>query len=60
MALIMTAAIWILQVVLSSWWLKHHRFGPLEWLLRRFTYGKTMEAKRTGKEKEFVAVAEGM
>jgi len=56
-ALIMTAAIWIVQVVLSNWWLKHHRFGPLEWLLRRFTYGKTMAAEKIYKEEELVAVA---
>jgi uncharacterized protein len=55
-ALVMTVSIWIVQVLFSSWWMKHYRFGPLEWLLRRFTYGKTMSAKKT----ELVAVAETM
>jgi uncharacterized protein len=26
------------QLIFSSWWLKHFRFGPFEWLLRSFTY----------------------
>lgn len=40
LALFLSASIWVVQVVLSTWWLKHHRFGPLEWVLRSFTYGK--------------------
>ena len=43
-ALTMTVSIWIFQVLFSSWWLKQHRFGPLEGLLRRFTYGKAVTA----------------
>lgn len=31
-------AIWILQLVVSPIWLKHFRFGPLEWLWRSLTY----------------------
>jgi len=27
------------QVALSNWWLKSHRFGPMEWLWRGMTYG---------------------
>jgi len=41
-ALIITAAIWVFQVQFSKWWLKHYRFGPLEWALRSFTYGRAM------------------
>ncbi|HKB45639.1 MAG TPA: DUF418 domain-containing protein, partial [Chitinophagaceae bacterium] len=57
-ALIMTASIWIVQVLFSTWWLKYHRFGPLEWLLRRFTYGKMLTAKKIEKETDLVAVSE--
>ncbi len=28
------------QIALSSWWLAHYRFGPMEWLWRSLTYGK--------------------
>jgi uncharacterized protein len=59
-ALIMTASIWIIQVLFSNWWLKHYRFGPLEWLLRRFTYGKTLTAKKMESETELVAIAQRM
>jgi len=58
-ALIMSVSIWIVQVILSMWWLKHYRFGPLEWMLRRFVYGKMMPAKNSNK-KLTEAVAETM
>ncbi len=28
------------QVIFSSWWLRHYRFGPAEWLWRSLTYGQ--------------------
>ena len=28
------------QIVASRWWLGHFRYGPLEWLWRRLTYGR--------------------
>src|SRR6185295_11409776 len=54
-ALVMTAVIWVFQIFFSSWWLSRHKFGPLEWLLRWFTYGRTMAIK---KEREQVELAE--
>lgn len=33
-------AIWIFQLITSPLWLKHFRFGPVEWLWRCLTYGK--------------------
>jgi uncharacterized protein len=32
-------AIYTLQVPFSKWWLSTHRYGPMEWLWRRLTYG---------------------
>lgn len=29
-----------MQIAFSNWWLKSHRFGPMEWLWRGMTYGK--------------------
>jgi uncharacterized protein len=40
-------AIIALQVVLSGWWLKYFRFGPLEWLWRSGTYLKCQPMRRT-------------
>ena len=30
--------IWILQLIVSPLWLRHYRYGPLEWLWRSLTY----------------------
>ena len=49
-ALMMSASIWIIEVVFSRLWLAHYRFGPLEWLLRRFTYGKSLVRKDVNEE----------
>jgi uncharacterized protein len=34
------AGVWILQLIISPIWLRHFRFGPLEWCWRSLTYGK--------------------
>ena len=34
------AAVWILQLLWSPWWLARFRFGPLEWAWRTATYMK--------------------
>ena len=31
-------AVWIVQLVASSWWVKRFRYGPLEWVWRSLTY----------------------
>ncbi len=39
-------AIWVFQLIISPIWLKHFRFGPLEWLWRSLTYWKIQPMKR--------------
>jgi uncharacterized protein len=34
------AGIWVLQLIASPIWLRHFRFGPLEWAWRSLTYWK--------------------
>jgi uncharacterized protein len=34
------AAIWVFNLVASSIWVRHFRFGPLEWCWRSLTYWK--------------------
>lgn len=34
------AAIWVFQMIVSPIWLRHFRFGPLEWCWRSLTYWK--------------------
>jgi len=30
------------QIPLSAWWLSRYRFGPVEWIWRRLTYGRPL------------------
>ena len=41
-AMAIAAAIVILQIPLSAWWLSRFRFGPVEWMWRRLTYGRPL------------------
>lgn len=38
--------IFSLQVIFSKWWLKNHKFGPMEWVWRQLTYGKFIRNKK--------------
>lgn len=38
--ILITIAIFNMQIPLSKWWLSRFRFGPMEWLWRSLTYGK--------------------
>ena len=37
---VLSVFIFVLQILLSRWWLTRFRFGPMEWLWRTLTYGK--------------------
>lgn len=39
-AIVIAATIYAAQLVGSAWWMRRHRYGPLEWLLRWFTNGE--------------------
>ncbi len=43
--MIIVIAIYLGQVLLSIWWLKRFRYGPLEWLWRSIMYGKRPEIR---------------
>jgi uncharacterized protein len=36
----LASLIYVVQIILSVWWLKYFRFGPLEWVWRSLTYQK--------------------
>jgi len=38
--IILAIVLYFLQIIISKYWLKHHRFGPMEWIWRKLTYGK--------------------
>jgi uncharacterized protein len=39
-AMAIAAAIIVVQIPLSAGWLSRFRFGPVEWIWRRLTYGR--------------------
>ncbi|MEO8333867.1 MAG: DUF418 domain-containing protein [bacterium] len=39
-AIMIAAAILAVQLPLSAWWLSRYRFGSVEWVWRRLTYGR--------------------
>jgi uncharacterized protein len=41
-AMAIAAAIIVLQIPLSALWLSRYRFGPVEWVWRRLTYGRPL------------------
>jgi uncharacterized protein len=38
LGLLLTVAIFLIQIPISVWWLRRFRFGPVEWLWRSLTY----------------------
>jgi uncharacterized protein len=40
LGLLLSVAIFVVQVFYSRWWFARFQFGPLEWLWRAVTYGK--------------------
>jgi uncharacterized protein len=48
-ALVVVAGIWTILLVACPLWLRHFRFGPVEWLWRSLTYGRVqaMRVART-------------
>jgi uncharacterized protein len=44
------AALWTVQMIVSPIWLRHYRFGPLEWCWRSLTYWKKQPMRRRAVE----------
>ncbi|GAB2533273.1 DUF418 domain-containing protein [Gracilibacillus alcaliphilus] len=40
--------VYLIQTIVSYWWLKHYQRGPIEWLWRSLLYKKKLANKRTG------------
>jgi uncharacterized protein len=41
-------AVYVAQAAASAWWLRHFRFGPIEWLWRSATYGGWQPMRHRG------------
>ncbi len=48
LGLLVSLAIFGVQVIYSRWWLERFRFGPLEWLWRAITYGRSPTSGHAG------------
>lgn len=44
--ILLSITIFILQIPLSMWWLRHFEYGPMEWVWRKLTYGHTSRDPR--------------
>ncbi len=42
----LTFVLFALQAIMSPWWVARYRFGPVEWLWRRMTYGGPLPMRR--------------
>jgi uncharacterized protein len=49
------AAIWVLNLTWSPWWLARYRFGPLEWCWRSLTYWQRQPMRRVVTEASVVS-----
>lgn len=50
--LVFVAGIWIVQILLVQFWMKHFRQGPLEWLWRCLTYLRLQPLRRDKRESQ--------
>ena len=48
-AALIGVVLYAIQMLLSCWWLRRYRFGPVEWLWRSLTYGRRQSMQRTTK-----------
>ena len=39
-------AVYLIQILYSNWWMRHFRFGPMEWIWRQLTYGTRLPIRK--------------
>lgn len=44
---LIAVGVYVLEMVLSHFWLKYFNYGPLEWIWRQLTYGKKLPLKKS-------------
>jgi uncharacterized protein len=55
--LYVVAAVWAVNLLFSTIWLKHFRFGPVEWVWRSLAYGKRQPMRLDARSAALVAAA---
>ena len=48
LGLLLTVAIFLIQIPVSTWWLGRYQFGPVEWLWRSLTYWQRQPLRISG------------
>jgi uncharacterized protein len=43
--IIIILAVWILQLIMTTIWMRYFRFGPIEWIWRSLSYWKVQPMK---------------
>ncbi|MCB0675020.1 MAG: DUF418 domain-containing protein, partial [Saprospiraceae bacterium] len=38
--------VYIVQIIFSKTWLRYFKYGPMEWLWRKLTYGISLKIKK--------------
>jgi uncharacterized protein len=46
--MVVTAAIFVVNILFSRWWLQRFRFGPMEWAWRTLSYGRWQPIRQQG------------
>jgi uncharacterized protein len=54
--ILLTIAVFSIQIPFSIYWLRKYRFGPLEWLWRSLTYRKFISMKKSNEFSDTVTV----
>ena len=57
LGLIPTFIIYLSQIPLSAWWLRHFQFGPMEWVWRSLGYGRFQSMRGERRVEQFSAEA---
>ncbi|MCP5057753.1 MAG: DUF418 domain-containing protein [bacterium] len=57
--LAMALGVFALQAVAANAWLRHYRYGPLEWAWRCFTYGSALPIRRASRHVGPMGAADG-
>jgi uncharacterized protein len=47
LGIVLTFAIYLVQIPISHWWMKRFKYGPAEWLWRSLTYLKVQPIRRS-------------
>jgi uncharacterized protein len=50
--------VWVFQIITSHIWLRHYRFGPMEWVWRSLTYWKLQPFKKSNPLEPVIATAQ--